>query len=184
MCVVRWPCSTVRGPGKVSMIILLELMMQQLAAATGHSADQYRQMHMLQLPQDALEAATAAAEAEGLGTMSAPAGCGELEGQQQQQQGKGGQGGKQQLIPHPKYLPNPLTSSSSSSSENGSDSSSSSSSLKTALGHPIEVHHYTLPYMLQQVQASSDYAARRSAVDAFNSSYSTRKRGLALVPVR
>lgn len=35
-----------------------------------------------------------------------------------------------------------------------------------------------------QVEAVSDYAVRRAAVDKFNSEHDTRKRGLALVPTR
>jgi hypothetical protein len=165
------------------MIILLELMMQQLAAATGRDPDEYRQAHMLQLPQAALTAAAAAAAA------AAPAGPDDVpvpsaarataEQQQEQHEGTDTQ---QQLIPHPKYLPN---SSNSDSSDSDSDSSSSSCvSMKTSLGQVIEVHHYTLPYMMQQVQAGSDYRARKIAVEAFNNSHSSRKRGLALVPVR
>jgi hypothetical protein len=178
------------------MLILLELMMQQLAAATGHDADAYRQMHMLQLPADALAAAAAAAAAEGA---DAGAFAAATSAPKQQQDG---QSVKQAgVIPHPKYLPNKYTASSSDGSGTGDssgssakddgsgdsskeDNNSSSSSLRTALGQVIEVHQYTLPYMVQQVQDTSDYAARRAAVDAFNASQSSRKRGLALVPVR
>lgn len=181
------------------MLILLELVMQQLAAATGHDADHYRQMHMLQLPADARAAAAAAAAGEGdeEGAAAAAPVPKQAAGQQQQQDV---QAVKQHVvIPHPKYLPNKYTasnvnsssdsnnkdgSSSSDSSKDGDSKDSSSSSLHTALGQVIEVHQYTLPYMVQQVQAASDYTARRAAVDAFNAAHTSRKRGLALVPVR
>jgi xanthine dehydrogenase molybdopterin-binding subunit B len=67
-------------------------------------------------------------------------------------------------MPHPKYLPR------------------EASPLATTLGKPIELCHYTLPYMWQQV--AGEYWRRRAAVAAFNSSHRLRKRGLALVPIR
>jgi hypothetical protein len=179
------------------MIILLEMVMQQLAAALGQNPDDFRRQHMLQLPQEALaaaaQAATAAAAADAEGgpdknTASHSADTTKQLHQPQQQQ--------QLAVPHPKYLPrsrsndsNSGNSGSSGNSSGGSNDSSSSGSngfdpLRTPLGHVIQLHQYTLPYMMAAVEASSGYAARRKAVSAFNAEHTTRKRGLALVPVR
>jgi len=187
--------STVRGPGKVSMIILLELMMQQLAATLGVDPDTFRTTHMIQLPPHVL---TAAAAAEQAAAAAAPAGVDPPPPPtppQQQQKASGVANPQQQQqevsVPHPKYLPNSTSgddssdsSSSSSDSSSSSSSDSSSSKLETALGQVIELHQYTLPYMWQVLRQSSGYADRRAAVDAFNTRHSSRKRGLALVPVR
>ena len=158
------------------MIILLELALQQLAAAAGAEPDAFRRQHMLALPPEALaaaaqaEAAAAAAEAP-----EGPDQNGVASPDVQQQQ--------QQLVlevPHPKYLPK----SDSGSSSSKDTSSSSSSGLRTALGQVIELRQYTLPYMMAHVAAASSYGARRKAAAAFNAAHTTRKRGLALVPVR
>jgi hypothetical protein len=144
------------------MIILLEMVMQQLAAALGRDPDDFRRQHMLQLPQQALAAAATAAAAQSADAT------------------------KQLAIPHPKYLPR--SGSNDSSSSNGGSSSSSGSNgfdpLRTPLGVMIQLHQYTLPYMMAAVEASSGYDSRRAAVAAFNAGHTTRKRGLALVPVR
>lgn len=41
-----------------------------------------------------------------------------------------------------------------------------------------------VPLMYKQVQESSDYAARRKAVDEFNASHKWQKKGLALIPTK
>ncbi|MGP1393890.1 MAG: xanthine dehydrogenase molybdopterin binding subunit [Inquilinaceae bacterium] len=41
-----------------------------------------------------------------------------------------------------------------------------------------------LPDLMEQLETSSDYWARRRAIDAFNASHPTRKRGLAMTPVK
>jgi hypothetical protein len=179
------------------MIILLELMMQQLAAATGQDPDDFRAQHMLTLPQDALDTAAAAAqeagedehelEADTTSAAATPSAAANGTDQQQQHQGQA-----HQQVPHPKFLPKTSsgsdgTNSSSNGSNDGSSNGSSSApsvAMKTTLGQPISVDQYTLPYMLQQLRASSSYAARRAAVEEFNRTHSSRKRGLALVPVR
>ena len=46
------------------------------------------------------------------------------------------------------------------------------------------IEHFHLPNMVEQIVASSDYAARRRAVDAFNASSPVIRKGLALSPVK
>ncbi|KAF6244142.1 hypothetical protein COO60DRAFT_1657546 [Scenedesmus sp. NREL 46B-D3] len=146
------PRTTMRGPGKVSAIIMLEHVMQQLAAAVGSDPASFRQRHMIQLPQEALAAAAAAAAADSSDSQNSNA---------VDAAAAGGAGAG--IMPHPKYLPQ------------------QGQALATTLGKPIELRHYTLPYMWQQVHAV--YRQRRPAVEAFNGSNRLRKRGLAVVPI-
>ncbi|MCQ4166767.1 xanthine dehydrogenase molybdopterin binding subunit [Tahibacter harae] len=53
---------------------------------------------------------------------------------------------------------------------------------QTPYGQPVVDNH--LPQLWQQLKHDSDYAARRLAVAAFNAQHSTRKRGLAITPVK
>jgi xanthine dehydrogenase large subunit len=46
-----------------------------------------------------------------------------------------------------------------------------------------EVHDYVLPDLMRQLEARSDYRARRKQIAAFNAGSSVLKRGLALTPV-
>lgn len=46
------------------------------------------------------------------------------------------------------------------------------------------VEHFHLPEMIDRILVSSDYAARRKAVDAFNASSPVIRKGLALSPVK
>lgn len=46
------------------------------------------------------------------------------------------------------------------------------------------VEDWYVPLMYKQVQESSDYAARRKAVDEFNASHKWQKKGLALIPTK
>eukprot|EP00879_Flechtneria_rotunda_P005310 GHRR01005597.1.p1 GENE.GHRR01005597.1~~GHRR01005597.1.p1 ORF type:complete len:688 (+),score=262.80 GHRR01005597.1:308-2065(+) len=57
------PHTTVRGPGKISAVIAIEHIMQQIAAALGQPAESFKKRNMIQLPQEALTAAAQAAAA-------------------------------------------------------------------------------------------------------------------------
>ncbi|WP_404380103.1 xanthine dehydrogenase molybdopterin binding subunit [Caenispirillum salinarum] len=52
----------------------------------------------------------------------------------------------------------------------------------TPYHQPVE--HFRLPAMLEELLASSDYAARRKAVDAFNAKRGVLRKGLAVSPVK
>ncbi|KAI0182030.1 xanthine dehydrogenase [Hypoxylon sp. FL1284] len=47
-----------------------------------------------------------------------------------------------------------------------------------------EITDWHVPLMYKQVQEESDYAARRQAVEKFNTEHKWRKRGLALIPTK
>ena len=52
----------------------------------------------------------------------------------------------------------------------------------TPYGQPVE--DFCLPDLIQELERTSDYAARRAAVDAFNAASPVLKKGLALTPVK
>ena len=53
---------------------------------------------------------------------------------------------------------------------------------QTPYGQPVVDNH--LPELWQQLKHDSDFSARRAAVAAFNAQHTTRKRGLAITPVK
>ena len=53
---------------------------------------------------------------------------------------------------------------------------------QTPYGQPVE--HFRIPAMTERILASSDYAGRRRAVDAFNQSNPVLRKGLAYAPVK
>jgi xanthine dehydrogenase large subunit len=53
---------------------------------------------------------------------------------------------------------------------------------QTHYGQPVVDNH--LPELWAELRAGSDYDARRAALDAFNREHPTRKRGLAITPVK
>lgn len=150
------PRTTVRGPGKVTAAIVIEMVLQQLASGLGSDALALRQALMLKLPDSVVAAAAAAAAAEG-GDSAQLAGS-DAEPQQQ---------------PHPKHLPGVLTA-----------ADKPLEPLFCMPLSPLPLEQYTLPFMWQALQQRCGYSSRQAAVRAFNRQHALRKRGLALVPTR
>jgi xanthine dehydrogenase molybdopterin-binding subunit B len=149
------PRATVRGPGKVSAVLLLEQVMQSIAQALGVDSRLFREAHLLRLPPDVLTAATARAVAHGDTSL---------------------QPGKVAVLPHPRFLVE--------EQQQPPAAARQLTLLHTALGARLELEQLTLPYMWQELARIADYDTRRADADLFNKTHHLRKRGLAMVPAR
>jgi hypothetical protein len=207
------PRTTVRGPGKASSVIIIEQVLQQLAATLGQDPLQFRESLMMKIPPDCLAAAAAreAAAAE----MNTSSSSSNTHGHQNSAAtttaataaaAATAAPGSLSRIPHPKYfadignfsVKNGSSSGRSSgdvgSSSGGNGGGSSSSCiedasaaavvLRTSFGQQVELHTYTLPYLWQQLQQQCCYQQRRKEVDEFNKHNRLHKKGLAMVPTR
>ncbi|PNW76553.1 hypothetical protein CHLRE_11g467688v5 [Chlamydomonas reinhardtii] len=178
------PRTAVRGPGEVNGTMIIEQVMEHVAAELGVNPEAFRAATFLQLPPSTAAATTAktVTTATDNGTAAAAAPAGPSEADVEAEAGPADAGAVAEAS-----TTQPSSAAAAATAADGSDQSKKEEEvlvLKTAFGKKIPAPLYTLPRLWHKLMREAGWEAMQAEVDAFNAAHPWTKRGLAALPAR